>query len=77
METYTHFWSYLIHFFLEYKIFPTNTVKKIKTRFIFNNIPCPPPPRKSRLFLHNAEKHGRGRQATGDNMACAHCMLGN
>ena len=32
-----HFWSYLIHFSLEWEIFHANVVEKIKTHFVFNN----------------------------------------
>jgi hypothetical protein len=31
------FWSYLAHFFLEWEMFRTKVVEKIKTHFIFNN----------------------------------------
>jgi hypothetical protein len=31
------FWSYLTHFFLEWEMFQTKVVKKIKTHFIFSN----------------------------------------
>jgi len=33
--------------------------------------------RKSCRLWDNVEKYGRGREATGDNMAHAHCMLDN
>jgi hypothetical protein len=37
MKTSIHFWSYLAQFFLEWEMFETKVVKKIKTRFIFSN----------------------------------------
>ena len=38
MQTDIHFWSYLAHFFLEWKIFQTKVVKKIKTHiFLLSN----------------------------------------
>jgi len=40
------------------------------THFMFNNSF-----RKSRLYEKNVEKYCRGRLATDDNMAHAHCML--
>ena len=38
MKTNIHFWSYLAHFFLEWKMFRTVVVDEIKTHiFIINN----------------------------------------
>ena len=37
MKTNTHFWSYLVQFFLEWEMFQTNVVGKIKTHFVFSN----------------------------------------
>jgi hypothetical protein len=34
METNTHFWSYLVHFFLEFEMFQTKVVDKIKARIL-------------------------------------------
>jgi len=71
MKTYTHFWSYLAQFFLEWKMFQTKLVEK-NTHFMFNNISSP---RKSCRLWDNVEKFCRAGQATYDSMAHAHCML--
>jgi len=34
MKTNIHFWSYIAHFFLEWKAFHTNVVEKIKTHIL-------------------------------------------
>ena len=77
MKTNTHFWSYLTHFFLEWEMFQTKVVEKIKTHFVFYNS----------LFYFilfyfkacrlwdNVEEYFRAGQATDDEMAHAHCML--
>ena len=36
IETYTYFWSYIAHFFLEWEIFQTNVVEKFKTRILYS-----------------------------------------
>jgi hypothetical protein len=36
MKTYVHLWLYLAEFFLEWEMFQTNVVEKIKTNFMFN-----------------------------------------
>jgi hypothetical protein len=38
MKTIVHFWSYFVQFFLEWEMFQTTVVDRIKTHFIFNNI---------------------------------------
>jgi hypothetical protein len=72
MKTKIYFWSYLANFFLEWKMFHTNFVEKIRTHILCSVT----------FFLHklcrlwdHAEKYRRARQATDDNMAHAHCML--
>jgi hypothetical protein len=73
MKTNIHLWLYLIHFFLQWKMFQTIGVEKIKTHiscsvaFFFL--------RKSCRLWDNVEKYGTAGQATDDNMAHAHCML--
>ena len=37
MEVYIHLWEYLAELFLEWEIFRTKYVQKIKTHFIFND----------------------------------------
>ena len=73
-KTYVHLW-YLAEFFLEWEMFQTKVVEKIKTHilcsvicFIFFF------PKLCRLW-DNVEKYGTAGQATYDNMAHAHCTL--
>ena len=42
MKTNLKVWSYLAYFFLEWEIFQTKAVEKVKTNFMFNNF-FPPP----------------------------------
>jgi len=65
--------SYRTHFFLEWEMFQTKVVEKIKTRILC--LVTPPPLRKSRRLWDNVEKYRRTGQATYDNMAHGHCML--
>jgi len=37
MKPNIHFWSYLAQFSLEWEMFQTKDVEKIKTHFVFNN----------------------------------------
>ena len=72
MKTSVHFLSYLAHFCLEWEMFQTKFVEKIKTHILFSAIfffrkPC-------RLW-DNVEKYCRAWQATDDNVAQAHCTL--
>jgi hypothetical protein len=63
MKTYVHLWQYLAEFFLEWEIFQTNVVDKIKTHILCSV-------RFSRKSCHsrnNVEKYGRAKQATDDN----------
>ena len=71
MKTYVRLWPYLTQFYLDWEIFQTKFVEKIKSHrcsaiFFF---------RKSFRVWHNVEKYRRAGQATVDNMAHAHCML--
>ena len=73
IKTNTQFWSYLAYFFLEWEMFQTKFVEKIKTHilcsvtFFFL--------RKSCRLWGIVEKYSRAGQATDDNMAYAHCVL--
>jgi hypothetical protein len=70
MKTNIHFWSYLAHFFLEWEMFQTKVVEKVKTHFVLGNIFL-----KFCRLSENVEKYCRADEATEDNMANAHCML--
>jgi hypothetical protein len=37
MQTNIHFWSYLAHLFLKWKMFQTTIVEKLETDFVFKN----------------------------------------
>jgi hypothetical protein len=63
MEAYVHMWQYLARFFLEWEMFQTKIVQKIKTHFVFNHFL-----RQSCPVLDNEEKCGGARQATDDNI---------
>ena len=69
-----HFWSYPAHLFLEWEMFQTKAVEKIKTH-IFYSITFFF--RKSCRLWDNVEQYCRAGQAIDDNMAHAHCMLDN
>jgi hypothetical protein len=56
MTTYVHLWYCLAEFFLEWEMFQTEVVEKIKTNLSCSIIP-PPPPRKSCRLWDNVEKH--------------------
>ena len=70
MKPSIHFWSYLAEFFLEWEMFQTKFVEKIKTHFIFNNFF-----EKSCHLWDNVEKCCIAGQAAYDKMVYAHCML--
>jgi hypothetical protein len=63
MKTYVHLW-YLAELFLEWEMFQTQVVEKIKTHFIINKFF----PQKSCRLWHNVEKYGTARQATDENI---------
>ena len=65
------FWSYLAQFFLEWEMFRTKVVQKIKTHILCSVTLS----RKSYRLWDNVEKYCREGQATDDNTAHAHCML--
>jgi len=60
MKTKIHFWSYISQFFLEWETFRTKFLEKFKTFFFFENL----------------EKYCTAGEATYDNTAPAHFMLG-
>jgi hypothetical protein len=63
MKTHTHLW-YLDEFFLEWEIFQTKVVEKMKKHFMFNNFFF----WKLCLVWYNVEKYDIVRQATDDNI---------
>jgi hypothetical protein len=71
MKTDLRFLSYLARFFLEWEMFQSRVVEKIKTHILclvtFSLKSC--------CLWDNVEKYGRARQATDENMAHAHYML--
>jgi hypothetical protein len=62
MKTLSHLWQYLANFFLEWEMFQTNIVEKIKTHILCSVTFF----RKSCHLWDNAEKFGRARGATKD-----------
>ena len=76
MKPNEHIWSYLAQFFLEWEMFQTKVVEKIKTHILcsvafflsFENRPV------YEIMWENILVPG---QATDENMAHAHCMLDN
>ena len=71
MQTNMHFWSYLAQFFLEWEMFQTKVVEKIKTH-IFCSVTVF---RKSCRLWEYVEKYRRAEQITDDNRVHAHCTL--
>jgi hypothetical protein len=63
MKTYVHLW-YLAELFLEWEMFQTKVVEKIKTHILCSIIFF----RKSCRLRGNVEKYVRARQATDDNI---------
>ena len=71
MNTSIHFWSYLAHFFLEWKMFQTKVVEKIKITFLIQFFF-----RKScRLLWDRVEKILTAGQVADDNMDHEYCMI--
>jgi len=64
MKTYLHTWPDLAGLLLEWVMFETKFLEKIKTRTLCSVIFI----RKSPRLWDNAEKYGRARQATYDNI---------
>ena len=72
MNVNMYVWSYLVQIFLEWQVFQKKTFSENQnTYFMFKNFFF----RKSCRLWDNVEKYCRVGQATGDNMAHAHCML--
>jgi hypothetical protein len=68
MQTYVHLSKYLTQFFLEWEMFHTKVVEKVKTH-ILCSITFP----KLCCLWDNVKKCGRARQATDDNTVwCMH-----
>ena len=73
MKTDMHFWSYLAHFFLEWEMFRTEVVEKVKTHILYSVTFF----LKSYFLWDNLKNIYREGQPTDDNMAHAYCMLDN
>jgi hypothetical protein len=67
-----HFLSYLAQFFLEWEMFQTKVVEKIKTHFMLD----PPPPKKNNScpLWGNVDKYGTARQAADDMIIRPTCF---
>jgi hypothetical protein len=64
MKTNILSWSYVAQFILEWEMFQTQFVEKIKTRILCSiNFS-----RKSKRLWDNVEKYGTTRQGTDDNI---------
>jgi hypothetical protein len=71
MKTNIHFFvSYLAEFFLQYELFQTKVVEKIKTHIL-----CPITLKNRAVCEIMWKKYCGAGQATDDNMAHAHCMV--
>jgi hypothetical protein len=69
MKTSIHFWSYVAQFFLEWEMFHTNVIEKVKTPFMFDDAY-----KKSRSLQENVENIVEsGRQH--EKVAHVLCML--
>ena len=64
MKPDVNFCSYLSHFFLEWEMFQTKVVQKIKTHILFSVTVFV---ENRAVFWDNAEKYCRAGQATDDN----------
>jgi hypothetical protein len=70
-KTNIFFLSYYALFFLEWELFQTKVVEKIKTNILDEQFFSPKIP----PFMRYVEKYCRAGQATDDNIAHARCML--
>ena len=69
MKTFVHSWQDLAEFLLEWEMFQTEVVEKIKTHILYSITPHPPPPHEYLAVYERVwEKHGRTRQAADDNV---------
>jgi hypothetical protein len=64
MKTCAYLWQYLVEFFLEWEMFQTKVVEKIKTHILYSITFS----QKSCRLWDNVEKYGTARQATDDNI---------
>ena len=62
MTTFRHFWRYVAKFFLQWEMFQTNVVEKIKTHILYSATSF----QKSHHFWDNVEKYGGDSGATND-----------
>ena len=69
-KTFSHLWQYLAKFFLEWEMFQTKFVEKIKTHILSSVTFF----RKSHRLWDNVEKYG-GFIEAADNMAHMRCVL--
>ena len=69
-EAFSHLWKFLDEFFLEWEMFQTKVVEKIKVHILYSVTFVP----KIVPFRENVEKCGGAREAADDNMA-ARSML--
>ena len=70
MKTFSHLWQYLAELLLEWEMFQTEVVEKIKTHILYSVTFS----QKSYRLWDNVEKYGGAIEAA-DNMAHAHCIL--
>jgi len=71
MKTVVRLWQYHTEFVLQWEMFQTNVIEKIKAHILCSVTF----PRKSCRLWENVEKYYRAGQATDANMAYANCML--
>jgi hypothetical protein len=67
IKTCVHLWRYLAQSFLEWEMFQTKVVEKIKPHVLCSITP-PPSPRKECCLWDNVEKYCRAGQATDGNI---------
>jgi hypothetical protein len=70
MKTFRHFWRYLAKFFLEWEMFQTKVVEKIKTHILCSITFF----RKSHRLWDNVEKCNRDRGATNTSQHGAYAL---
>jgi len=71
MKTNIHFWSYLTQIFLEWEVFQTEDVQKIKTQILFSVTFF-----QSCHWWDNVEKYSGTGRVVVDSVERVHCMLG-
>jgi hypothetical protein len=72
-KTKIHFWSYLAHFFLEWKMFQTKFAEKIESGLLCSLTFF----RKSLHLWYSKKKYCRAGRVIDDNMTHAHRLLDN